>query len=67
MGGRWGDGPLGQAHAFGGGPRVVGVGTGVAREEMGGDPPPPREMGVRMFELAQLNLFTPERKGGGTH
>ena len=30
----------------------------------GGDPP--SEKGVKMFELAQLNLFTPEvRKGGG--
>ena len=31
-------------------------------------PPPPPEMGVKMFELAQTNLFTPKRKkGGGTH
>ena len=30
-----------------------------------GDPP---EMGVKMFELAQTNFFTPERKkGGGGH
>ena len=32
--------------------------------------PPPPEMGVKMFELAQTNIFTPERKkrgGGGTH
>ena len=27
--------------------------------------PPPPEMGVKMFELAQLNLFTPDRKKGG--
>ena len=34
---------------------------------MGGDPPPP-EKGVKMFELAQLNLFSPEKKrGGGSH
>ena len=38
-------------------------------EEMGGGaPPPPPEMGVKMFELAQTNLFTAERKkGGATH
>ena len=44
--------------------------TGVAGagEEMGGGAPPPPEMGVKMFELAQTNLFTPERKkGGGGH
>ena len=30
--------------------------------------PPPPEMGVKMFELAQTNLFTPEgKKGGGTY
>ena len=30
-----------------------------------GDPP---ERGVKMFELAQTNIFTPEqKKGGGTH
>ena len=28
-------------------------------------PPPPPEMGVKMFERAQLNLFSPERKNGG--
>ena len=28
-------------------------------------PPPPLEMGVKMFELAQTNLFNPERKKGG--
>ena len=34
----------------------------------GGAPPPPPERGVKMFELAQTNIFTPERKkGGGTH
>ena len=51
----------------GGGPRVVGVATGVARAEMGGDAPPsPPAKGVKMFELAQLNLLTPEvKKGGG--
>ena len=48
-----------------GGPRVVGVATGVAGEEMGGDAPPPPEMGVKMYELAQLNLFIPKRKKGG--
>ena len=32
---------------------------------MGGGAPPPREMGVKMFELAQTNPFTPERKKGG--
>ena len=31
-------------------------------------PPPPPERGVKMFELAQTNIFTPERKkGGATH
>ena len=36
---------------------------------MGGGAPPPPEMGVKMFEFAQTNIFTPERKrgGGGTH
>ena len=67
MGGRGGHGPPGQAHAAGGGPRVVGMGTGVAQAEMGGDaPPPPPEKGVKMFELAQLNLCTPEKKKWGT-
>ena len=28
-------------------------------------PPPPPEKGVKMFELAQHNLFTPEKKKGG--
>ena len=46
MGGRGeGGGPLGQAHVGGGGPMVVGVATGVARAEMGGDIPPPRKGG----------------------
>ena len=30
----------------------------------GQTPPPPPEKGVTMFELAQLNLFSPERKKG---
>ena len=30
-----------------------------------GGPPPKR--GVKMFELAQTNIFTPERKEGGGH
>ena len=30
-------------------------------------PPPPPERGVKMFELAQTNIFTPERKKGGWH
>ena len=31
-------------------------------------PPPPRDMGGKMYELAQTNLFTTERtKGGATH
>ena len=34
---------------------------------MGGGPPPPPEMGPKMFELAQTNIFTPERKKGGGH
>ena len=61
--------PPRQAPASGGGPRVVGVATGVAWAEMGGDaPPPPPEKGVKMFELVQLNLFTPEvKKGGPSH
>ena len=34
---------------------------------MGGGGGPP-EMGVKMFELAQTNIFIPERKkGGATH
>ena len=34
----------------------------------GGAPPPPPEKGVKMFKLAQTNIFTPERKkGGGGH
>ena len=28
-------------------------------------PPPPHEMGVKMFELAQTNILSPERKKGG--
>ena len=33
-----------------------------------GEVPPPPEMGVKMFELAQTSIFTPERKKeGGTH
>ena len=31
----------------------------------GGAPPPPPEKAVKMFELAQTNIFTPERKKGG--
>ena len=30
-------------------------------------PPPQKKMGVKMFELAQTNIFTPERKKGGGH
>ena len=31
-----------------------------------GETTPPSEKGVKMFELAQLNLFTPDvKKGGG--
>ena len=34
----------------------------------GGAPPPPPKRGVKMFELAQTNIFTPKRKkGGATH
>ena len=41
------------------------VATKVARVEVGGGNPP-LEKGVKMFELAQLNLFTLEvRKAGG--
>ena len=29
--------------------------------------PPPPERGVKMFELAQTNIFTPDRKNGGGH
>ena len=29
--------------------------------------PPPPKRGVKMFQLAQINLFTPERKSGGGH
>ena len=58
-------GPPGQAPAARGGQGVVGVATGVAgaAEEMGGDASPP-DMGLKMFELAQTNLFPPERKNG---
>ena len=34
-------------------------------QKWGEMPPPPPEKGVKMFELAQLNLFTPEKKKGG--
>ena len=66
MGGPGGGGPPGEAAAGGGGPRGVVVATAVARAEVGGGDPP-SENAVKMFELAQLNLFTPEvtRGGGG--
>ena len=35
------------------------------RESDGATSPPPPQMGVKMFELAQTNIFTPERKKGG--
>ena len=66
MGGR-GRGPPGQTPAGGRGNRGLVVATGVAREEEGGSPPPPSEKGVKMFELAQLNVFTPDVKKGGGH
>ena len=38
------------------------------RKGWGEVPPPPPEMGVKMFELVQTNIFISERKkGGGTH
>ena len=38
------------------------------RKGWGEVPPPKKKMGVNMFELAQTNIFTPERKkGGATH
>ena len=42
---------------------------GPGNKRWGEVPPPPPERGVKMFELAQTNIFTPERKrgGGGTH
>ena len=50
---------------------VVRGGWGWQRELPGkkwGETRPPLEMGVKTFELAQLNLFIPERKkGGGPH
>ena len=59
--------PPAQAPAPRGGQRVVGVATSVAGagEAMGRGAPPSPEMGVKMFELAQTNIFTPERKRGG--
>ena len=68
MGGRGGGSSTWTSPCGWGGPRVVGVATRVARVEMGGDTPPP-EKGVKMYELAQLNLFSPEVKkgGGGSH
>ena len=35
------------------------------RGRYGGRSPPPPEMGEKMFELAQTNIFSPERKKGG--
>ena len=32
-----------------------------------GEVAPPRERGVKMFELAESNIFTPELKKGGGH
>ena len=70
--GRWvwadgGGGPPGQTPAGGGGSRGLVVATGVAREEEGGSAPP-SERRVKMFDLAQINVCTPEvRKGGASH
>ena len=51
----------------GGGSRGLVVATRVARAEMGGAPPP-SDKGVKMFELAELNVFIPKvRRGGATH
>ena len=72
--GRWvwadkGGGPPGQTAARGGG----GVpGTWWWQPELPGrkwgEAPPPSEKEVKMFELAQLNVFSPElRKGGASH
>ena len=68
MGGR-GGGPPGQTPTGGGGgvagawwwqPELPARKRGVA--------PPPSEKGVKMFELAQLNVFTPDvKKGGASH
>ena len=65
MGGRGGvvqlDKPLLRGWSEGGG-----VATEVSGEEMGEHAPAlPPEMGVKMFESAQLNLFTPRGKMGG--
>ena len=50
----------------GGGCRGLVVAIGVAREEEG--VPTPSEKGVKMLELAQLNIFTPNvKKGGASH
>ena len=37
------------------------------RKGWGEVPHPPPEMRVKMFELAQTNIFTPEWKKGGGH
>ena len=67
MGGRRAN-PPGQTRAGPRGCRGLVVATGVAREEEGGSPPPPSEKGVKMFQLAQLNVFAPDvkKEGRGT-
>ena len=63
-GGSTGTNPCG----WGGGSRGLVVATTVARAEVGGGAPPPSEKGVKMFELAQVNVFPPEvRKGRASH
>ena len=59
MGGRKGGGSTttNPCRWGGGGCSGLGVATGVARAKQGGAPPP-SEKGVKMFELAQLNVFT---------
>ena len=62
--------PPGQAPAGGGGvPGWWGWQPELPGRKWGRRPPPtPPEKGVKMFELAQLNLFTPEvKRGGGSH
>ena len=69
MGGRGGGCPHGHPLRLG----VVNRSWGWQRElpgpgkRWGEVPPPPPEMGVKMFELAQTNIFTPEWKRGGGH
>ena len=66
MGGRRGGRPPGQGHAGGWGVRGWwGWQPELPRRKWRETPPPPPEKGPKMFELAQLNLFTFQKKEGG--